>query len=407
MISEVDLSDCFRYCIFSQPPPSALRNFVSSFAAEPTMEAMSCYGDVMGQSELRHVLLQRHKCAPKTDIVVTAGGNQAMANVSLAVLDPGDAAILIAPYYFSHKAAIDLAGAEAIVTGFEEGSFQPDVSAVTGALEAANGRAKMVVLTSPNNPSGVVTEPDRLAALAATCRAHNAWLVLDEAYADITYSSESDAPPAAAAAAAAAVGSDAPQLEYEEGIIRLFTFSKNFGMAGWRLGYALYPNALSEAMLKVQDTLCTHATLASQSLGLEALKATATDSSRRGAGDGEEDGSAGEDSAWLAAQVNALHKPREVLWRAVQHTGCVKGQGAYFFCPPLPPAWRRDPATETMAFDVLANDFKVLVTPGLAFGVPGHFRCSYGSLPDETLAEGADRLHKGLVHLASTTPPGN
>jgi aspartate/methionine/tyrosine aminotransferase len=379
------------------------------------MDAMSCYGDVMGQSELRKALLERHGCAAasmsspasKMDIVVTAGGNQAMANVSLVVLDPGDAAILIAPYYFSHKAAIDLAGAEAIVTGFDKDSFQPNVSEVTRALEAANGRAKMVVVTSPNNPSGVVTEPSRLGALAATCKAHKAWLVIDEAYADITYSDKcnSDAAETSNEVPAAAAGNSLPLLDHQDGIIRLFTFSKNFGMAGWRLGYALYPNILSEAMLKVQDTLSTHATLASQSLGLEALKATTAAIDSRGEEGRAASGSKGEDSEWLAAQVNALHKPREVIWRAVQHTGCVKGQGAYFFCPPLPPAWRRDPTTETMAFDVLANDFKVLVTPGRAFGMPGHFRCSYGSLPDETLAEGANRLHKGLMHLASTAPP--
>jgi aspartate/methionine/tyrosine aminotransferase len=348
----------------------------------------------MGQPELREALLERHGVAAssKLDVVVTAGGNQAMANVCLAVLDPGDAAILVAPYYFSHKAAIDLAGAEAVVTGFEEGSFQPDVGAVTRALETANGCAKMVVVTSPNNPTGVVAEPARLAALASTCAVHGAWLVVDEAYADITHPRDDGQ----AAALAAAIGS--PLQGAEGGVIRLFTFSKGMGMAGWRLGYALFPGALSAAMLKVQDTLPTHAAAASQALGLHALRATAPRSSS-----GSE--AAGEDVGWVAAQVAALAAPRRTLWRAVRDTGCVQGAGAYFFCPPLPLPWRRDAGTEASALTVLAEQFEVLVTPGSAFGVPGHFRCSYGSLPDKELAEGADRLQRGLTHLANMTPP--
>ena len=347
------------------PPLPALERL---FAGKMGTPSYSCYGDVLGLRPLRVALLEKHGflVGGGTDVLVTCGANQAMVNVALTLLDPGDAAIITAPYYFSHRAAIELAGATPIITGFQPDNLQPDVEAVANALVEARGRAKCVIVTSPNNPSGVIIEERRLRAIETACKEHGATLVMDEAYAEITHDGCRHVVPKG------------------EGAVRIFTFSKAFGLAGWRVGYALFPSSLQHEMVKVQDTIATHAVLASQELALAALECGGAD--------------------FVAEKVAGLAHAREVLWGAVKDTGAVRSQGGYYFCPPLPRSWKRDLATEAEAIRILAEEFKVIVTPGSAFGILGHFRCSYGSLGDDNLKIAAERLRRGLDRLQDTEP---
>ena len=123
--------------------------------------------------------------------------------------------------------------------------YQCSVAAVASALAQASGRVKMVVVTSPNNPTGVVIDTNRLAALASLCANHGAWFVLDEAYADIEHV-DAEAGGCSDIIDARSVNTPvASPTETEGGVIRLFTFSKGMSMAGWRLGYALFPDCLA------------------------------------------------------------------------------------------------------------------------------------------------------------------
>ena len=131
-------------------------------------------------------------------------------------------------------------------------------------------------------------------------------------------------------------------------------------------------------------------------------------------------------SHWVARQVSELEPCREVLWGAVEQTGAVRTDGAFYFLVPLPPAWRvfdsgdssssssslgrcrkaeRAVMLEAAALKVLGERFKVVVTPGSAFGCTGFFRASYGSLPNDQLAVAAQRLNDGLAWLAQNNPP--
>ena len=91
------------------------------------------------------------------------------------------------------------------------------------------------------------------------------------------------------------------------------------------------------------------------------------------------------------------------MWQAVARTGTVKTDGAFYFFGALPPAWRTA-EHEAAALEVLAEKFRVVVTPGVAFGVPGYFRVSYGSLPDGECVDAAGRLGEGLDYLAANGP---
>ncbi len=104
---------------------------------------------------------------------------------------------------------------------------------------------------------------------------------------------------------------------------------------------------------------------------------------------------------WVDKKVRALKVNREAMWSAVESAGAVRTLGAYFFLVPLPAVWK---AHENAALAVLAERFRVLVTPGSAFGASGYFRVTYGSLGDEECADASERLRNGLAFLESSSP---
>ena len=352
------------------PPHPAIMSHLDKREREKELpRSWSQYGDVLGTPPLLDAIREAHNLHADQGIVVTAGANQAMVNIALLLMDPGDSAILIAPYYFSHRAAVDLAGGRSVISGFCPDTLQPDIESVRQAVEssrASGSSVKMVVLTTPNNPSGVVTEQTKMQAIEKFCASEGIWLVVDEAYADFIY------------------GSCSRHVEPQSlNTIRLRTFSKNFGMAGWRCGYAIFPSSLSTWMVRVQDAILSHAAIVSQDLALHCLQVG---------------------SGWVREQVQGLTPCREALWNAVEGTGAVKGSGAYYFLVPLPEAWRQSTATEDAAFRVLAEQHGIIVTPGRVFGAPGTFRATYGSLHDEACFEAAARLHEALSLLGRSDP---
>ena len=438
-------------------PPVDTSSFLSSSSSSSPPAAWSRYGDVHGLRELRDALLARHGLPPVPDddaggggggvgVTVTAGANQAFVNVALACLDPEDRVVLCAPYYFSHLAALQLAGGHVEVAPFHQGTMQPDEAYVCRLLEEASAASsssaspsqapvKMVVLTTPNNPSGCVVEAWRIEALVEACRRHGAWLVVDEAYEHFTFDGAAHFDFDALqhqhqhqhhSLATLSPSSDGQSRHFHDArdvLVRLHTLSKSLGMAGWRCGYVLYPQrSLGRAMTKVQDAIPTHCSIASQRIALEAL-ANAYDDYPE---EEEEEEAKATPSHWVARQVSELEPCREVLWGAVEQTGAVRTDGAFYFLVPLPPAWRvfdsgdsssssssggrcrkaeRAVMLEAAALKVLGERFKVVVTPGSAFGCTGFFRASYGSLPNDQLAVAAQRLNDGLAWLAQNNPP--
>ncbi|CAN0153088.1 unnamed protein product, partial [Hapterophycus canaliculatus] len=210
--------------------------------------------------------------------------------VTLALLDPGDRVLLVRPFYCSHQCAIQLAGGTLAECGWDPLTLLPDMEQLRREVERG---VKMVVITSPGemkakmrgtslftlfvhswirpgNPTGAVCPYETMVKIAHLCRDNNSWLVVDEAYEHFLHDGERQG---------RAVGHTrrvsppcANDLGCPNGIIHLFSMSKSFGLAGWRVGYAVYPSWASEEMVKVQDTLPMHACMASQKVALAALQ---------------------------------------------------------------------------------------------------------------------------------------
>ncbi|CAM9232903.1 unnamed protein product [Scytosiphon promiscuus] len=342
------------------PPPAALQQMEMGMVES----ANHRYGASLGLQALREEVekkLEEENGLDLTgqEVMITAGGNQAFAMVSLALLDPGDRVLLVRPFYCAHQCAIQLAGGTLAECGWNPQTLLPDMDQLRQEVERG---VKMVVITSPGNPTGAVCPRETLDEIARLCRDNKSWLVVDEAYEHFLHDGERSYSPCA------------NELGCPDGIIHLFSMSKSFGLAGWRVGYAVYPSWASEEMVKVQDTLPMHACTASQKVALAALQGGGCD--------------------WARSKVRSLSRCREAMWSAVQGMGGVMGKGAFYFLVPLPTDMDEDGA-----IDVLARRFGVMTLPGRAFGAPGHIRVSYGSLPEEECLIAIRKLAAGLREL--------
>lgn len=330
-------------------------------------------------------------------VLVTCGANQAFVQAMLALCDEGDEVVLFTPYYFSHIEALRLCGLRPVLISTDAAGL-PDLAAVRDAFTRAGSRIKAVVLTSPSNPSGAVCPEAVGRALQRECAGNGAWLVTDEAYEHClhdgaTHRSLAASPQGSDTGGAGSSGASSGGGHADEvlldGVVSVFTFSKSFGLAGWRVGYVVYPEALHAAMLSIQDTLPTHAALYSQRLAHAAL-------TQLGLG-------------WVHEQVATLQPARRMLWEAAHpllEASASPPAGGFYLWLPLPAG-----VDEEAAIALLAQEHQLLLLPGSASGAPGYLRASYGGLPDAAAAEpAARRLERGvaalreLSHGATRTP---
>ena len=222
--------------VFYPPPAEAI-----SYAVQ-RMAEHSChgYGPVTGLTELHGAIAEklRYKnsipVSSSQCIVVTAGSNMAFHALVLAICDPGDEVVLLRPYYFNHEMTVTMCGCRPVAVD-TNGDLQPDLAAIERAIGL---KTRAVVTVSPNNPTGRVYHRDVLRAISRLCARHGLYHISDEAYEDFCYGSRKHFSPASE-----------PQTESH--LLSLFSLSKSYGFASWRIGYMVIPLALREAVVKV------------------------------------------------------------------------------------------------------------------------------------------------------------
>jgi aspartate/methionine/tyrosine aminotransferase len=297
-------------------------------------------------------------------IVVTAGGNMAFFNAVLAISDPGDEFVLPAPFYFNHDMAIAMAGCRTVAVP-TDADYQLDLDALRRALTP---RTRAIVTVSPNNPSGAVYPESALRQLNGLCAERGLFHIHDEAYEYFTYEGARHYSPGTGPADA-------------EHTISLFSFSKAYALASWRVGYMVVPAELFEAVNKIQDTNLICPPAASQHAALAAL---------------------GVGRAYCRPFLERLAHVRELVGTRLRAVSafCTAPEpfGAFYYLLRVQTGL---PAL-TLA-ERLIREYRVAVIPGSAFGLPEgcYLRVSYGALEADTVAEGVDRLVAGLEALVT------
>jgi len=300
-------------------------------------------------------------------LMVTAGANMAFVHAVLAITQLGDEIILPVPFYFNHEMAVDMAGCTTVRVPTDD-HYQLRLDALRAAITP---RTRAIVTISPNNPSGAVLSESSLREVNALCRDRGLYHIADEVYEYFTYGS----------ARHASVGSFAGA---EAHTISMYSLSKAYGFAGWRIGYMVYPEHLASAIMKSQDTILVCAPVVSQVAAAAAL---------------------GVGRAYSEPHVRELAEIRDIvlgqLGALAPLAEVPAADGAFYMLLKLnvrsakASAERSDPMTIA---ERLIREHKVAVIPGPAFGMTDgcYFRVAYGALQKETVAEGIGRLVKGL-----------
>ena len=295
-------------------------------------------------------------------LVITTGSNMAFLQAVLAIGDVDDEIILLSPYYFNHEMAIDIAGCRAVVVPTDE-NCQLDLASLEAAITP---RTRAVVTVSPNNPTGVIYDRTSLMAVNQLC--HDRWIyhVSDEAYEYFVYGDATHFSP----------GSLPTSTMHT---LSLYTLSKAYGMAGWRVGYMVIPQHLEEAVKKVQDTNLVCPPIINQLAAVAALQAG---------------------KPWCDSRMAGFASVRDLVLAELATLGemCFvpSPDGAFYVLMRLDTR-----KSDLEIVEALIRDHGIAVMPGSTFGCRDgcSLRVAYGALDTETVAEGMGRLITGLKQL--------
>ncbi|HUR19734.1 MAG TPA: pyridoxal phosphate-dependent aminotransferase [Vicinamibacterales bacterium] len=353
--------------VVSYGPPDAA---VEALRAFPTAPSDHRYGDVEGEPTLLALIEEKLRrengieVSGISRVVVTAGGNQAFMNAILAITDPGDEVILQVPYYFNHEMAIEMAGAREVPVATDH-QCKLDVAAIEAAITV---KTRAVVTVSPNNPTGVVYPEASLRAVNDLCRGRGLFHIHDEVYEYFTYGDARHFSPGSIKGAAGHT-------------VSLYSLSKAFGMASWRMGYMVIPEVLWDAVNKIQDTVIICPPLVSQHVAVAALQIG---------------------RSFCSPHVERLNGIRVMMAERLSQPGVPcdvpPALGAFYYFLRV-----HTSMDALMMTERLIREHRVAVIPGPAFGATEgcHLRVSYGALDAQTTEEGINRLVSGVKELSS------
>lgn len=351
--------------VVSYPPPAQVREEVARFFQSPDNHQ---YKLVDGIPPLRERISAKlaaengiHVGAERA-LVVTAGGNMAFMNAILAIADPGDEVILPTPYYFNHEMALMMLNCRPVLVPTDT-DFQLNVGAIQRAITP---RTRAVVTVSPNNPTGAVYSETSLREVNALCHKAGIYHIHDEAYEYFLWDGATYFSPGSIDGSAAHT-------------ISLYSLSKAYGFASWRIGYQVVPAHLLEAIKKIQDTNLICPPVVSQFAAIGAL----------GAG-----------KSWCEPQLAGIREVRRLVLTELR--GCAglcevpSAAGALYFFLKVNTSLRPMELMER-----LVREHRVAAIPGDAFGCLDGctLRVSFGALTPDNAREGMRRLTNGLLDI--------
>jgi aspartate aminotransferase len=350
---------------FDTPEP------IKEAAIAALRKGMTKYTASGGTDELRQAIcdkLLRDNGLSYTprQVLVSVGATHTLFNIMQAVLDPGDEAIIPAPYWVSYPEQVKLAGGQPVfVEAPEAEGFRVTAAAIARAITP---KTRMLILNSPSNPTGAAIRADELRRIADLAVERDLLVVSDEIYEKLTYDGLKHV-------SIASLG----EAIYRR-TLTVNGFSKAYSMTGWRLGYVAGDAEIVAAMGRIQDQSTSNATSFAQAGAVAALN--------------------GPQEA--VAQMAAAFEDRRNLivdrLNAVPGMHCVKPDGAFYVLPNVAGLLSdRIPDSDALSEYLLA-EARVAVVPGSGFGAPQHIRLSYATSM-ELIEKGVDRIEAAANKL--------
>jgi len=292
---------------------------------------------------------------------VTVGGKQVIFNAVMALINPGDEVLVEKPCWASFPEVINFAEGKMVSLETEETDFHLTAEAVRRAITP---RAKLLIINSPSNPTGRVIDPEEFRRIVEVAVGHGLWVISDECYVKFVY------PPREPFSAAALPA------ELRARTLIAGSLSKTYAMTGWRVGFALGPEAWVSEVSKV----LTQATSNVNSIAQKAALAALTQSQQ-------------------PAQEMLAEYRRRRDWlvpalNEIPGVECGMPEGAFYAFPKVKGLIAACGFENSKHLaDTLLKGYGVALTPGSAFGIEGYLRLSYANSL-EAIKRAVERLHK-------------
>lgn len=333
------------------------------------------YPPVAGYQDLREALAAKYQKENNVpykaeNIVVSNGAKQSIANVMLALLNPGDEVIIFSPYWVSYDALVRLTEATPVLV---KGTLENDFKVTAAQVEKAiTPKTKALIFSSPCNPTGSVFTRKELEAIAAVVLKHpNVLVIADEIYEHINFTGDQT--------------SMASLPGMFERTITVNGFAKGFAMTGWRVGYIAAPKWIADGSNKVQGQITSANCSISQRGALAAIIG---------------------DLKPTLEMVAQYHKRRDIVYKLLKEIPGVKThypQGAFYFFPDVSYYYGKSNGERTIKD---GDDFclymletgHVSLVPGGAFGEENCVRLSYAA-SEKDLVEAMSRMKKALENF--------
>ncbi|MDF1566181.1 MAG: pyridoxal phosphate-dependent aminotransferase [Deltaproteobacteria bacterium] len=344
--------------------------FIRQAAKDALDAGATHYPPLVGLPSLREAICTRLKLDQELDyaaseVIVGVGAKQVLYNACQALLDPGDEAVIITPYWVSYPDMVTLAGATSVyVETTPESGFQPTAEALEAAL---NERTRVLFVNSPSNPSGVILDRETLEAMAEVLRRYPEVTILtDDIYNRILYGD----------ATFENILQVAPDLR--DRVVIINGVSKTYAMTGWRVGWAVGPEEIIKAIGKIQGQSTSGATSFAQHGALAALTG---------------------DQGVVAEMVGHFARRRDLLCdglAALPGVECAKPPGAFYAFPDLRALIGKKAGGKLIdgsitLCDLLIEEQHLACVPGAPFGAEGFLRMSFAA-SDEDIERGLKRL---------------
>jgi aspartate aminotransferase len=349
-------------------------DFIKQAAVEAMEQNYTTYTPVPGYDDLRDAIalkFNRDNNIPykRENIVVSTGAKQSIANLVMAVINPGDEVIIPAPYWVSYAEIVKVAGGIPVVVPT---TIESDFKFTADQFRAAiSSKTKLMMFSSPCNPTGTVYTKDELRELADVVKANPQLIVMsDEIYEHINF-----------------VGHHYSMAQFEdvfEQIVTVNGVSKAWAMTGWRVGYIGAPKLIADACNKIQGQFTSGTCSIAQRATIAAVNAN---------------------PAILKDMVRAFESRRELVLNALNAmpgVKCNRPGGAFYVFPDISSFFGKScngkqiHSAEDLCMYLL--DKGVALVSGEAFGDPNCMRISYAA-SEETLTEAMSRVARALAEL--------
>jgi aspartate aminotransferase len=328
------------------------------------------YTPTSGIKELKGAIIERHakdfgSNFKIEECLVTVGGKQAIFEAVAATVNHGDEVIMPVPYWVSYLDIVNYAGAKpAPLETREADNFQVSAAAVEKLITP---KTRMIIVNSPNNPTGAVIPDEEMEKLLALAKSRNVLLMSDECYCQFLYEGRKPF----------SLGHSGDR----DNLIIVGSLSKTYAMTGWRVGFALGARDLLGSMLKLQSHSTSNPTSISQKAAVEALRGP-------------------QDSVQTMLAEYQRRRDKIVAGlRAIPGITCAMPAGAFYVYPNVGAYLKKNGVADCRVLvDRLLEEAHVAVVPGPGFGTDEHVRLSYATSM-ETIEEGLQRMKKFFSEL--------